>query len=129
MADFIIPKGEDYYFKLKILAQNSIYPQSLKDMSSFTMKIFDRATGETVIPEDGGSIAYEHDNPEKLNGIINVHLTDLQTDLLTVNKSDSVDGYYLKAAYQASIKIEFSDLELFPIFSTVDEIFVSQTGN
>ena len=124
MTDFIIPKGEDYYFKLKILAKDSIYPQSLVKMSAFEMKIYRKDDGTVVVSQP----SYSHTNAEKLTGIINVHLLATQTNLLEVKRSGVVDGYYLKSGYQASIKVTFTDPSIPSIFTTINDIYVSQTG-
>ena len=128
MVDFVIPKNEDFSFKLKILKKDSTDIQELTYLSSFELKIYDAATNVTAITVTKSNA----DIPvsDRLEGIVEVNLTALQTNTLTVKKGDPADGHYLIAGYQGSIKLEFvAGSNILPIYTNIEKIYVSQTGN
>lgn len=118
MADFIIPKGSNYPFTVRVFQQNSYTPQDLTNATA-ELTIFDIAdqclkSTVTLTVLDA------------LNGVLSGVIPDTDTINLVVNRGDAVDGYYLKAGYQGSIAITLpSDPDLVVL---IDKVYVTPSA-
>ena len=135
MSDFIIPKGLDFDFTVKVIEQDSFLPQDVTSMTAGTFTLVAKATPEVstgiscalsfipdIIVETGNTTEY------KVNGMLSGALTSLQTGELLYERGDKVDDYYLKPIYFGVITITFSDGT--PSITTIiDNILIVPTGN
>ena len=115
MADFIVPKGKEFRFNIKVIEKDSFIPEdvtnldtinsSVKFMNSATMVCIDN-TGITIeiVPDDplADPLTY-------LNGIIGVTVPSAITSLMEIERGDKVDNYYLKPTYQMIVDLVFTD--------------------
>lgn len=115
MADLIIPKGKEFRFNIKVIEKDSFIAQdvtnldlvasSVKFMNSATLVCIDN-TGLTIerVPDDplANPLTY-------LNGIVGITVPSTITTLMTVERGDKVDGYYLKPTYQMIVDLVFTD--------------------
>ena len=122
MSDFIIPKGKEYKFTVRVIEKDSFLPQDLATMTSVTVELINRSTGCAV--DDTTPIAVTV--LDALNGMLTVTMPAAYTALLEVERGDKVDGYYLKPVYQCIITVKFSDIP--DILSIIDKVYVTPTG-
>lgn len=115
MAEFTIPKGEEFRFNVKVIEKDSFLPMDVAQLDSTNsyVKFQDAATlvclsntGVTVtkVPDDVAA------NPlTYFNGMIAVYVPAAITTLMRYERGDKVDDYYLKPTYQATIHLRFLD--------------------
>lgn len=120
MANFTIPKGKDYTFTLKVMEKDSFLPQDLTDMNAASIEILLASTGCTVYTTAMTVL-------DAVNGVLTCTMLLAQTDLLTVERGDKVDGYYLKPAHQAMISISFTD-DTPTVFTILEKVYAAPTG-
>jgi len=120
MTDFIIPKGSDFSFTIKVIEHDSFIAQDLTNMTAATLKII-KTVDQCTILTTTMSVT------DAINGMLEGTILAADTDLLEVVRGAPEDGFYLKAAYQGVINITFSDATL-PISVVVEKVFVSSTG-
>lgn len=123
MSDFIVPKGRDYVFTVKILDKDSFLPRDLATMTSIVVDFIDNTTNCSVDAQ-GAVIAYEV--LDALNGLVKVTVPSVYTSLLTSERGDKVDGYYLKPVYKCVITVKFSDDS--DVLSIIDKVYVQPIG-
>jgi hypothetical protein len=122
MSDFIIPKGKEYKFTVRVIEKDSFLPQDLTTMTSTTVELIQRSTGckvESVTPVTTIVL-------DAINGMLEVTMPSGYTDALVVERGDAVDGYYLKPVYQCIITVKFSNLP--DVLSIIDKVYVTPTG-
>ena len=119
MANFTIPKNKDYTFTLKVMEKDSFLPQDLTNMSTANIEILLASTGCSVYVTAMTVL-------DALNGVLQCTMPLAQTDLLTIERGDKVDGYYLKPAHQATITVTFSDGTP-TVFSILDKVYAAPT--
>ena len=115
MADFIIPKGKEFRFNIKVIEKDSFIAQDVTNLSTVasSVKFMNPATlvcvnstGTTVelIPDDplANPLTY-------LNGIVGITIPATVTSLMEIERGDKVDGYYLKPTYQMIVDLVFTD--------------------
>ena len=115
MADFIIPKGKEFRFNIKVIEKDSFIPQDVEnlDVTASSVKFMDPAT-LVCIDNTGTVIEIVPDDPlavplTYLNGIVGITIPSTVTSLMTVEQGDKVDGYYLKPTYQMIVDLVFTD--------------------
>lgn len=123
MSDFIIPKGRDYVFTVKILDKDSFLPRDLTTMTSIVIDFVDNTTNCSVDAQ-GAVVSYTVINA--LNGLVKVTVPSAYTSLLTSERGDKVDGYYLKPVYKCVITAKFSDDS--DVLSIIDKVYVQPIG-
>ena len=133
MADFIIPKGKEFKFNVKVIAKDSFLPQdlALMDNATSSFELMVSAT-QVLVPgtisvtkvADAGS-----DPITYVNGNCLVTIPDTVTSTLLVDRGDRVDGYYLKPLYQGILNIKFSNGGPSDMIAIIDNIYVAPTGN
>jgi hypothetical protein len=115
MADFVVPKGKEFRFNIKVIEKDSFIPEdvtnldtinsSIKFMNSATMACIDN-TGITIekVPDDplADPLTY-------LNGIVGITVPSTITNLMVIERGDKVDNYYLKPTYQMIVDLVFTD--------------------
>lgn len=120
MEDFIIPKGSDFTFTIKVIEKDSFLAQDLTNMDTATIEVFKiedfcKMFTTTMTVQDA------------LNGILEGTMIAANTATLAVTRGGVEDNYYLKAGYQAHISITFTDATL-PITVLLDRVYVSPIG-
>ena len=120
MSDFIIPKGKDFAFTIKVIEKDSFLPQDLTNMLSATIDFFSAADGckvhtVTLVVVDA------------LNGVLKGTMPPADTNLFIVDRGAKEDGYYLKANYQGAVTVTFSDTTQ-AISTLISKVYVSPTG-
>lgn len=119
MANFIIPKGEDYTFKVTILDTDSFLPMDLSGVTSLvaTFKLIDPATSTEVFSVTGTAV-------DLLNGVMSFSLTATTHtgSLDNTNRGSEADWYYLRPKYQGSIKV--TGAEIPDVFTVIEKIYV-----
>lgn len=135
MADFIIPKGKEFKFTIKVIEKDSFIAQDLANMdtanSTFQLIL---ASNATPVPAVTGSpitmvrVPDEGSNPATyLNGIILVTMPALYTTTLGYERGDKVDDYYLKPVYQGIATVKFTD-DTGDMTAIIDKVYVAPTG-
>jgi hypothetical protein len=115
MADFVVPKGKEFRFSIKVVEKDSFISEditnldtvnsSIKFMKPDTMVCIDN-TGIVIekVPDDSTA------NPlTYLNGIVGVTIPSTITALMEIERGDKVDNYYLKPTYQMIVDLVFTD--------------------
>ena len=101
MADLIVPKGKEFRFNVKVIEKDSFIAQDVTnlDLVASSVKFMNSAT---LVCIDNTDILIElvPDDPldtplTYLNGVIQVTIPSTVTTLMTVERGDKVDGYYL----------------------------------
>ena len=123
MSDFIVPKGREYTFTVKILDKESFLPKDLATMSAMTVDFISNTTN-CKVDDTGNEISYTIVNA--LNGLVKVTVPAGFTNLLEGERGDKVDGYYLKPAYKCVITVKFSDDS--DILSIIDKVYIQTVG-
>ena len=130
MSDFIVPKGREYTFTVKILDKESFLPKDLATMSAMTVDFISNDVDPVSNPtgckvdDTGNEISYTVVNA--LNGLVKVTVPAGFTNLLEGERGDKVDGYYLKPVYKCVITVKFSDDS--DILSIIDKVYVQTVG-
>ena len=115
MSDFVVPKGKEFRFNIKVIEKDSFIAEdvtnldtinsSVKFMKSSTMVCIDN-TGITIekVPDDplANPLTY-------LNGVVGVTVPSTITDIMEIDRGTKVDNYYLKPTYQMIIDLVFTD--------------------
>lgn len=120
MAEFIIPKGKEYTFTIKVMERDSFIAQTLTSVGEVTVEFLLTSTSTSVF-DTTMTVA------NAVDGVLQCTLTAAETALLTTERGDKVDGYYLKPTHQALITIPFTDGTP-TIFTILDEVFVAPTS-
>jgi len=120
MADFVIPKGETFEFSIRVKDKNSFLAQDLTKMGTATFRLIDIQTQLLVV-----SVPMTVVNA--LNGILKGTIASADTTALKVLRGAVEDGYYLKAGYQGSMTITFTDGTT-SINVLISKILVAPTG-
>lgn len=115
MSDFIIPKGKEFKFNIRVIEKDSFMAQNITNLSvsSSSVKFINPATS-VCLSNTGITIEKV---PDYANGVITVTIPATITSLMTVNRGEEVDGYYLKPTYQMIVELVFTD-------STPDRVVV-----
>lgn len=115
MSDFIIPKGKEFRFNIRVIEKDSFIAQDITNLSvsSSSVKFINPATS-VCLSNTGITIEKV---PDYANGVITVTIPATITSLMTVNRGEEVDGYYLKPTYQMIVELVFTD-------STPDRVVV-----
>ena len=115
MSDFIIPKGKEFKFNIRVIEKDSFMAQDITNLSvsSSSVKFINPATS-ACLSNTGITIEKV---PDYANGVITVTIPATITSLMTVNRGEEVDGYYLKPTYQMIVELVFTD-------STPDRVVV-----
>ena len=115
MSDFVVPKGKEFRFNIKVIEKDSFIAEdvtnldlvnsSVKFMNAATMVCIDN-TGIVVeiVPDDplANPLTY-------LNGVVGVTVPSTITDIMEIDRGTKVDNYYLKPTYQMIIDLVFTD--------------------
>jgi len=134
MSIFKIPRGKTYTFSITVLEKNSYLPKNLLNMdtvkTSFSLvKLSDlsvvpgtitvvRVVDDKLLPTDPDTY---------LNGRLAVTMPYSLTSLLSYERGDKVDGYYIKPMYQGIVTVKFIDSTL-DIVAVIPQISVIPTG-
>lgn len=115
MSDFIIPKGKEFKFNIRVIEKDSFIAQDITNLSvsSSSVKFMNPASG-VCLSNTGITIEKV---PDYANGVIRVTIPSTITSLMTVNRGEEVDGHYLKPTYQMIVELIFTD-------STPDRVVV-----
>jgi len=115
MADLIVPKGKEFKFNIKVIEKDSFIAQDVinLDLVTSSVKFMDSAT-LVCLDNTGTVIEKIPDDPlanplTYLNGMIGITVPSTITALMTVERGDKVDGYYLKPTYQMIVDLVFTD--------------------
>ena len=120
MADFIIPKGETFEFSVRVKDKDSFLAQDLTNMNSAKFRLLNITTQTLVTTVDMIVV-------DALNGVLKGTIVNTDTATLNVIRGAAEDGYYLKAGYQGSITITFTD-GTESINVLISKIYVAPTG-
>jgi hypothetical protein len=121
MSDFIIPKGKEYVFTVKVMENDTFLPQDLTNMTLAKFELVDMDTLVSALSVTSTTII-----GDPVNGTLEFILPALSTAALRYERGGKVDGYYLKPTYQAVITVTGSDFV--DILSIVDKVFVVPVG-
>lgn len=115
MSDFIIPKGKEFKFNIRVIEKDSFIAQDVTNLDTVnsSVKFINPATN-TCLSNVGITIEKV---PDYINGVISVTVPSTITSLMIVNRGEEVDGYYLKPTYQMIVELIFTD-------STPDRVVV-----
>jgi len=120
MADFVIPKGETFEFSVRVKDKSSFLAQDLTNMGTATFRLIDIKTQALVTTVSMVVV-------DALNGILKGTIANTDTATLSVLRGAAEDGYYLKAGYQGSMTITFTD-GTESINVLISKILVAPTG-
>ncbi len=120
MADFVIPKGETFEFSIRVKDKDSFIAQDLTNMDTAIFRLLDIDTQSLVSTVSMVVI-------DAVNGVLRGTIPSTETSNLVVSRGPKEDGYYLKASYQGSITITFTD-GTESINVLIDKITVAPTG-
>jgi hypothetical protein len=115
MSDFVIPKGKEFRFNIRVIEKDSFIAQDVTNLDTVnsTIKFINPATS-VCLSNTGITIEKV---PVYTDGVISVTVPSSITNLMVVNRGEEVDGYYLKPTYQMIIELIFTD-------STPDRVVV-----
>ena len=115
MSDFIIPKGKEFRFNIKVIEKDSFIAQDVTNLDTVnsSVKFINPAT-LVCLTNAGIVIEKIADDPLAIpltyrNGMIGVTVPSSITELMVIDRGDKVDGYYLKPTYQMIIDLVFTD--------------------
>ncbi len=120
MADFVIPKGQDFEFSIKVIEKDSFLAQDLTNMSTAKFRLIKLDDSSLVTTIDMVLV-------DATNGILKGSIANTVTSTLVLDRGSKEDGYYLKPVYQGSMTITFSD-GTESINVLIDKILVAPTG-
>lgn len=133
MAEFIIPKGKDFIFNIKVIEKDSLLPQDVEtlDEISSTVEFIDIENNTCIGPEDITIVRIPDDSTANpltyLTGLIKISIPSTVTDQMRYELGDKVDGYYLKPVYKCSIDLQFTDTTQNRVV-IIDKVLVAPTG-
>lgn len=107
MSDFIIPKGKEFGFNIRVIEKDSFIAQDVTNLDTVNsnVKFINPATG-VCLSNTGITIEKV---PVYTDGVISVTVPSTITNLMVVDRGEEVDGYYLKPTYQMIIELIFTD--------------------
>ena len=115
MSDFIVPKGKEFRFNIKVIEKDSFIAQDVTNLDTVNSNVkFINPATNVCLSNTGITIEKV---PVYTNGVISVTVPSSITNLMVVNRGEEVDGYYLKPTYQMIIELIFTD-------STPDRVVV-----
>jgi len=120
MADFVIPKGQDFEFAIKVIEKDSFLPQDLTNMNTAEFRLID-IKDMSLVHNSNMTVV------DALNGILKGSISSTVTGILSISRGPQEDGYYLKPGYQGSITITFAD-GTESINVLIEKILVAPTG-
>jgi len=120
MADFVIPKGETFEFSVRVKDKDSFLAQDLTNMATAVFRLIDIKTQALVT-----TVNMTVENA--LNGVLKGTIGSADTATLNVLRGPAEDGYYLKAGYQGSMTITFTD-GTESINVLIDKVLIAPTG-
>lgn len=118
MSDFIIPKGKEFRFNIKVIEKDSFLPQDViaLDEVNSTIKFIELFTGLCVVPVALDPIVITRVPDDALiipntflNGIVSVVVPASYTGQMTAERGPKVDDYYMKPTYNAVFDLVFTD--------------------
>ena len=117
MADFIIPKGREFQFTLRIMEKDTFLTQNVATFDPTKSDVqFRQLSNMTCVPVSTGEITMEKvpdditANPlTYAGGRIKVTLAATFTAKMNIDRGEKVDGYYLKPTYEGIFTVGFSD--------------------
>ena len=136
MADFIVPKGKEFRFNIKVIEKDSFLPQDViaLDEVNSTIKFLNPELGTCIVPValDPITITRVPDDalitPNTfLNGIVAVVVPASYTEQMIVERGPKVDGYYLKPTYQGIFDLVFTDTTPNRVV-VLDKVYVTQAS-
>ena len=120
MADFIVPKGIDYTFTIKVMENESFIPHDLTTITAAKIDIIDIATSVKLFTVSTYVVV------SAVEGTLKFVLPAVDTVNMLSARGDKVDDYYLKPTYQAVITITGSGFT--EILSVIDKVYVIPVG-
>ncbi len=124
MSDFIIPKGKEYTFTIKVLQKDSFLPQDLTSLNTATSLFELIKLSDLVKVTTPGVVITILD---AINGILKVVLPNTYTTGLVYERGEKVDSYYPKPTYSALLYLDFTDAT--PDRTVIiDEVYVIPVG-
>ena len=120
MTDFVIPKGETFEFSVRVKDKNSFLAQDLTNMDTAVFRLIDIKTQALVTTVNMIVV-------DALNGVLKGTIASVDTATLSVLRGAVEDGYYLKAGYQGSMTITFTD-GTESINVLISKVLVAPTG-
>lgn len=133
MADFIVPKGKEFQFTLKIIEKDSFLPQDVTTLDTNNSSVTFRELSTMIcVPAVIGSPITMTPLPDDISvtpltyllGRVKVTLPAAYTDQLVFERGDKVDGYYLKPTYEAIISLVFTDTNIPSRTVIIDSVYV-----
>ena len=115
MADFVIPKGKEFRFNVKVIEKDSFIPEDITNLDTANSSIkFMKSDTMVCIDNTGIVIEKVPDDPladplTYLNGIVGVTVPSTITALMEIDRGTKVDNYYLKPTYQMIVDLVFTD--------------------
>ena len=127
MSNFVIPKGKDFDFTIKVMQQDSFLPEDLTDMQVATFSLIKKDT-QTYVHTSLTNISLIV--VDAINGNLKGSIPGSATVLLdATGRGDKVDNYYLKPLYQGVLEISFTVASGTPRITTIiDDVYVIATG-
>lgn len=107
MSDFIIPKGKEFVFNIRVIEKDSFLPQDITylDTNNSNIKLINSATMACI---SSTGITISKVSPYT-DGLVKITIPSSITSSMIVERGDKVDDYYLKPTYQAVIELVFTD--------------------
>jgi hypothetical protein len=115
MADFVVPKGKEFRFSIKVVEKDSFIPEDITNLDTVNSSIkFMKPDTMVCIDNTGIVIEKVPDDPladplTYLNGIVGVTIPSTITALMEIERGAKVDNYYLKPTYQMIVDLVFTD--------------------
>ncbi len=120
MADFVIPKGKEFSFTIKVIEKDSFLAQDLTNMDTASLEIFG-------VEASCSMFTTALTVTDALNGLLEGTIPDTDTATLDVLRGPKEDNYYLKPGYQGTIVVTFTDATL-PISVLIEDVYVYPSG-
>ena len=92
MADFIVPKGKEFRFNIKVIEKDSFIPQDVANLDTINSSIKFMNSATMVCIDNTG-----------------VTIPSTITNLMVIERGGKVDNYYLKPTYQMIVDLVFTD--------------------
>ena len=121
MTEFVIPKGKEFEFTIKVIESDSFIAQNLSSVVvTPTLKIVDKAAPTATV------ISVNLTVTDAVNGMLEGTIPPEQTALLDYLRGGAEDGYYLKPKYMGVVEVD--PVTVPKITTIIEDIYLTPTG-
>ena len=121
MSDFIIPKGRDFEFTIKVIEADSFIAQDLTNVVGIpTLKLATKLVPDVAVVTVNLSVV------DAVNGMLTGTILAATTSTLEYSRGPIEDRYYLKPLYIGVVEVDPGDVPI--VITTIEDVYVTPTG-